>query len=224
MIYTKKNSMKQNIITGRKLLLALPVIAAGLCFSVFFTSCSRNNPDSSGVEYMPDMYRSPSYEDNSTNPLFPDSMTDRVPVAGTVPVGFTPDPFPNTPDGMKNASEFLKDPFPATPEVLAEGKAKFEIYCIHCHGAKGMGDGPVGAKLPGPPPAYSNPSYKNITEGEIFQTIEYGKGLMGSHASQISVADRWKIVRYVQTLQHVGEATDSTKTAMAATDTTKRAK
>src|SRR5579863_7589069 len=83
------------------------------------SSCSRNNPDSSGVEYMPDMYRSPSYEDNSKNPNFPDSMTDRMPVAGTVPVGFTPDPFPNTPEGWANASEFLKDPFPATPEVIA---------------------------------------------------------------------------------------------------------
>src|SRR6185312_10246624 len=142
----KEQSMKRNIFTSRKLLLALPFLGAALCFSVFFTSCSRNNPDSSGVEYMPDMYRSPSYEDNSKNPNFPDSMTDRMPVAGTVPVGFTPDPFPNTPEGWTNASQYLKDPFDATPEVIAQGKAKYEIYCIHCHGKDGMGDGPVGAK------------------------------------------------------------------------------
>src|ERR1700677_2375132 len=74
-----------------------------------FSSCKRNNPNSSGVEYMPDMYRSPSYEDNSFNPLFADSMTDRVPVTGTVPRGFTPDPFPNTPDGWANAALYWKD-------------------------------------------------------------------------------------------------------------------
>ena len=221
MIHTKKNIMKSRIIPG-KLLLALPVIGAGLCFSVFFTSCSHNNPDSSGIEYMPDMYRSPSYEDNSVNPLFPDSMTDREPAPGSVPVGFVPDPFPNTPDGWKDAAQYLKDPFPATPEIIAEGKAKFEIYCIHCHGKEGMGDGPVAAKLPGPPPPYSGPALKNITEGEMYQTLEYGKGLMGSHASQLTVAERWKIIRYVQVLQHKGQQ-DSTQ-VVAQADTTKKAK
>src|ERR1700722_6340876 len=106
-------------------------------FILVLSSCHRNNPDSAGVEYMPDMYRSPSYEDNSWNPLFADSMTDRMPVAGTVPIGFTPFPFPNTPEGLANASQFWKDPYPATPEVVAQGKAIYEIYCIHCHGTTG---------------------------------------------------------------------------------------
>ena len=222
MTHTKKNNMKVNIISGRKLLIAIPIIGAGICCSVFFNSCTRNNPDSSGVEYMPDMYRSPSYEDNSKNPLFPDSMTDRLPVAGTIPVGFTPDPYPNTPDGWKDASENLKDPFPATPEIIAEGKAKFEIFCIHCHGATGMGDGLVAGKLPGPPPPYSGPTLKNITEGEMYQAIEYGKGLMGSHASQLTVEERWKIIRYVQVLQHKDDA--ATTTAMASDSTKKENK
>src|SRR5579863_5540481 len=98
------------------------------------SSCRRNNPDSSGVEYMPDMYRSPSYEDNSPNGLFADSLTDRPPVKGTVPVGFTPDPFPNTIEGWKNAADFLKDPLPASHEIQDQGKAIFNVYCIHCHG------------------------------------------------------------------------------------------
>jgi mono/diheme cytochrome c family protein len=185
--------------------LGTSMVAIGL-----LTSCHRNNPDSSGVEYMPDMYRSPSYEDNSFNPNFADSMTDRVPVKGTVPVGFTPDPFPNTPEGWTNAAQYWKDPFPATPEVIEQGKAIYEIYCIHCHGAKGMGDGKVADKLPGPPPAYSGPQLKGITEGEMYQTLEYGKGLMGSHAGQLTVAQRCKLIRYVQTLQHMGEATTDT--------------
>jgi hypothetical protein len=29
----------------------------------------------------------------------------------------------------------------------------------------------------------------------------YGKGLMGSHASQLNYDERWKIVRYVQELR-----------------------
>ncbi|HTB07597.1 MAG TPA: cytochrome c [Bacteroidia bacterium] len=209
--------MRSNIISGRKLLMVMTIVGAGICFSVFFTSCSRNNPDSPGVEYMPDMYRSPSFEDNSVNSFYADGMTDRVPVKGTVPVGFTPDPFPNTPEGWTNASQYLKDPFPASAEVIAEGKAKFEIFCIHCHGPEGQGDGAVAGKLPGPPPPYNGTALKNITEGEMYQTLEYGKGLMGSHASQLTVEERWKIIRYVQVLQHKGEAvsSDTTKTVTA---------
>jgi mono/diheme cytochrome c family protein len=200
-----------------KLLKMLPIAGLGIYVALSVTSCKRNNPDSSGVEYMPDMYRSPSYEDNSVNYLFTDSMTDRPPVKGTVPVGFTPFPFPNTPEGLANASQYWKDPLPATPEVAAQGKAIFDIYCIHCHGATGMGDGKVAAKLPGPPPPYSGPALKNITEGEIFYTLQYGKNLMGSHAGQLTVDERYKLVRYVQTLQKLGQpaASDTTKTAAA---------
>ena len=199
-----------------KLLKLLPITGLGIYIALSITSCKRNNPDSSGVEYMPDMYRSPSYEDNSINPLFADSMTDRVPVKGTVPVGFTPFPFPNSPEGLANASQYWKDPFPATPEVIAQGRDIFNIYCIHCHGATGMGDGKVAAKLPGPPPPYSGAALRNITEGEIYYTLEYGKNLMGSHAGQLTVDERCKLVRYVQTLQKLGQPSDTAKTAPAA--------
>ncbi|NNM94224.1 MAG: cytochrome c [Bacteroidia bacterium] len=187
----------------------VPVLGAGIYFSLLFSSCTKNNPDSSGVEYMPDMYRSPSYEDNSVNPNFADSMTDRRPVTGTVPVGFWPDPFPNTPDGWTAARQYLKDPYPATAEVQDQGKAIYGIYCVHCHGKEGEGDGPVGKKLPGPPPPYSGPQLKSYTEGEIYQVLEYGgaygNNLMGSHASQLTVDERWKLIRYIQVLQHHGD-------------------
>jgi hypothetical protein len=42
---------------------------------------------------------------------------------------------------------------------------------------------------------------KNVTEGHIFHVITYGKGLMGSHGSQVSEEDRWKIAKYVKELQ-----------------------
>jgi mono/diheme cytochrome c family protein len=201
----------------------LLALSSSLLSVGLLTSCHRNNPDSSGVEYMPDMYRSPSYEDNSSCPLFVDSMTDRAPVKGTVPVGFTPFPFPNTPEGLANASEYWKDPFPATPEVVAQGMAIFNVYCVHCHGATGMGDGKVAAKLPGPPPAYSDKTKRDETEGEIYYILEYGRNLMGSHASQLTVDQRCKLIRYVQTLQKLGQTSDTVKTATAAPkDTVKK--
>ena len=38
---------------------------------------------------------------------------------------------------------------------------------------------------------------------------------MGSHASQLTVDERWKIIRYVQVLQHYGQK-DTTKVTTAA--------
>jgi len=76
-------------------------------------------------------------------------------------------------------------------------------FCVQCHGSGGQGDGAVAQnpKWPGPPPAYDSPQLKDLPEGKIFFSITYGRNLMGPHASQINQEDRWKLVRYVQTLQ-----------------------
>ncbi len=38
-----------------------------------------------------------------------------------------------------------------------------------------------------------------ISEGKMFHTITYGKGLMGSHSSQLTQEERWKLVHYIRT-------------------------
>ena len=83
-----------------------------------------------------------------------------------------------------------------------------------------MGDGKVGQFLH--PPAYSTGEYKNYPEGEIFYIMEYGKNMMGSHAGQLSVDQRCKLVRYVQTLQKIGQSDTTKTTASNVKDTTKK--
>ena len=187
-----------------------------LLIGIFAVSCN-NVPNSPGWEYMPDMYRSSSYETNSGNPNFVDSMTNRKPVLGTISQGWIansefsalkmPYPYKNDSAGYEDAAKFIKNPLPNTDVVTGQGKEKFEKYCIHCHGATGQGDGTVVTigNFP-PPPAYNSPQLKNLPEGKMFHTLQYGKGMMGSHASQLTIEDRWKIIRYVQTLQNPGGA------------------
>jgi cytochrome c len=106
----------------------------------------------------------------------------------------------------------VKNPLALTEENMKEGERLYGIYCTHCHGETGAGDGNLVAigKFP-PPPSYSNsPSsrgglMKDLTDGKIYHTITYGINLMGPHASQISPAERWKIVMHVHKLQ--GNAT-----------------
>ena len=187
--------------------------SAMVCLVVFMSSCTKD-PNSPGVEYMPDMYRSPSYETYSENPVFADSMTAQKPVEGTISRGEWPNSgslvnalpyaYPNTLAGYAAAGAELKNPLELNDENKAEGKVIFEKMCMHCHGPKGEGDGQLigTGKFP-PPPAYNGGALKNLPEGKMFHTITYGKGLMGSHASQLTKEDRWKVIQYIQELQQL---------------------
>ena len=171
---------------------------------------------------MPDMYRSPSYETYSDNPNFPDSITARQPVTGTIARGdaiYTdydrlPYPYANTNEGYEEAGLKLKNPLENTPENMTEGKRLYENYCTHCHGATGKGDGLVVQRNGPIPPSYSSDQLKNLPEGKMYHTIEWGKNMMGSHASQLTPTQRWKIIFYVITLQQ----TDSQSASTAKTD------
>ena len=83
---------------------------------------------------------------------------------------------------------------------MKDAEALYGKFCVHCHGDAGKGDGKVGLKLPGAPPAYDG-TLKNLPEGKIFYSITHGKGMMGAHDGQLNVEERWKLVHYVQKLQ-----------------------
>lgn len=187
-------------------------------FMLALSSCMKTNPNSPGYEYMPDMYRSPSYETYSANPNFPDSMTARKPVAGTISRGEYPYaaslinnlPFnyENSTDGYVKAGAELTNPIELTPAILAEGKVLYEKYCSHCHGMTGQADGKTvtAGNFPAPPSYSAGTSsrggaMKELTPGKIFHTITYGVNMMGPHASQLNKEERWKITHYVQQLQ-----------------------
>lgn len=140
----------------------------------------------------------------------------RKPVEGSVASGMKPYPFTKE---EKELSKTLKSPFAYTKETLKEGKAYYEIFCDHCHGEKGDGNGPLVSLgvYPAQPPSYTGAA-KDLTPGEIYHAIYYGKGVMGSHASQISEDKRWKIVMYVESLQgkkleELGGSADSSAVA-----------
>jgi mono/diheme cytochrome c family protein len=122
--------------------LSISAWALSMGVMAFFTACN-DDPKHPGYEYMPDMYRSPSYETYSINPNFADSMTSRLPVKGTIPRGenYSLYPYPNSPEGYEAAGTDLKNPLEKSQVNLDEGKRLFTNYCMHCHGAEGKGDG-----------------------------------------------------------------------------------
>ena len=206
----RKKNLIQNLIPA----LAVAVILGG---------CAAKG-DFAGREYAPNMYHSVAYEPLSqitdetsgaivnsldsrqgeyfnSNKYNPSRMNMREPAPNTVKrnkYGWLPYRIPK--DSLAMAAVLMKNPLDSTTAVVAEGKILYETYCDHCHGAKGAGDGKVSDKYPGVP-NYNSDALKNITEGHIFHVITHGKNLMQPHGSQVSPEDRWKIAKYVKTLQ-----------------------
>ena len=107
-------------------------------------------------------------------------------------------------DSLELAARTIKNPLDSTEAVVQAGQQLYGQFCYPCHGGAGQGNGPVGVVYKGVP-AYNKGTYRDMTEGHIFHVITWGKGRMNAHGSQMEIEDRWKIVRYVQTLQQQGE-------------------
>ena len=162
-------------------------------------SCQNNkNPN---YQFMPNMYYPVSYETYGEYDIFENGQSAMLPVKGTIPRGWAPYEYENTPDGLNSARTGLKNPLPITEENLAEGQKLFGYYCAVCHGAKGDGQGILvqREKFLGVP-SYADPG-RTITEGSIYHVQMYGINAMGSFQQQTSEKERWQIAMHVQNLK-----------------------
>jgi len=122
----------------------------------------------------------------------------------------------------------LPDDVKLDEALLQRGRERYNIYCAVCHGENGRGDGMVQRRvqslaqnvspnvvtgwvqpfnlLQRDPNSgkllYGEPMYP---AGKLFHTISHGARSMSGYASQISVADRWAIVAYVQAMQFAAD-------------------
>ncbi len=174
-----------------KIIIALAVVATSL------SSC--NDKRKPQLQYMPDMYVSVPYDANGADGLN-GKMVNRLPVAGTVNRrGEVAYDIPDTNEGYEKAKAELTNPLPTTEANLEKGKELYGIYCASCHGTKGDGNGVLSQrdKFNGIP-SYAD---RELTPGNIYHVIMYGKNLMGSHASQLRYNERWQVVQYVEKLR-----------------------
>lgn len=175
------------------------------------SACGDGTTRSTGMEFSRNMYDPIGYNADQVNGNFANKITAQTPPEGTVPIGFENFgmQYENTIEGYEAAGANFHNPLERTEDNLKEGEVLYLRFCQPCHGESGNGDGSIVQleKFP-PPPSYSTgPSsrggaMKDLSDGKIYHTIYYGLNLMGSHASQISPEDRWKIVMHVHELQN----------------------
>ena len=159
------------------------------------------NDSQPNYQYMPNMYVSVPYDTYGKYNIFPEGYEALKPADGSIARGWMPYNYENNIDGFDSAKANLTNPLAYTEDNLEVGKALYDIYCAICHGAKGKGDGYLGLDnreliLPG---SYGD---KDITEGSVYHVMYYGKGLMGSYASQMTEEEMWKVDHYVMSLKN----------------------
>ena len=197
--------MKENMLVMNKSSILSSAFVALMTGAIFLSSCHDKRDRS--VEFAPNMYRSLAFDPDQKNPNFADGKSAQLPPEGTTPIGFTRFEYPNTPEGYAAAGAEAVNPLPVTAKNLEDGKHLYIVMCGPCHG-DGSGNGHIVelGKYPAPPSyATGNSSrggaMKDLTDGKIYHTIQYGLNLMGSYASQLSPEERWKVVMYVRQLQ-----------------------
>jgi len=92
-------------------------------------------------------------------------------------------------------------PLPVTPELLARGQKVFTINCAVCHGATGQGNGITSKYGLLGIANYHQDKYRQMADGQIFNTITHGYNTMMAYGDKVTVKDRWAIIAYMRALQ-----------------------
>ena len=157
------------------------------------------------IELFPDMDRQPKLRPQTGNDFFKDGLSSQLPVAGTIARGSayqdTPENTGKTP-GSTNWVQTI--PLPVTAQFMARGQERYNISCSPCHGAAGDGKGittKFGMTVIADLHDVATRKVPQQSDGELFNTISHGKGLMQGYAANVSREDRWAIVAYVRALQ-----------------------
>lgn len=175
------------------------------------------------LQIFPDMKVQPRFDPQHESDFFADGRAARAPVAGTVPLGYVlPGSYStNTAsnsrivkgeNGFTDSTDYLNTgkigdsygdglPVDVTPALLARGKQRFNINCAICHGAAGYGNGIITQYGLNGVANFQQDRIRTMPDGQIFNTITFGKGMMGAYGSNVAVEDRWAIIAYIRALQ-----------------------
>jgi mono/diheme cytochrome c family protein len=180
------------------------------------------------VELYPDMVRQAKLKAQSPNDFFADRTSGRLPVEGTVPMGYAipetpayqaiphadqreqfagipPMSFTDAPDyydtGRMGDQWGTGLPVAVTPALLDRGQQRFNINCAVCHGATGSGNGVTSKYGLSNIANYHDEKYLKMADGEIFNTITNGHNTMLGYGANVDVYDRWAIISYIRALQ-----------------------
>jgi mono/diheme cytochrome c family protein len=180
--------------------------------------CTSSRPP---IHLNPSMDDQPKVRPQTASNFFYNGASMREPVPGTVAIGGLQE------DGAfftgKDADgQFVAtNPVPVDETVLARGRERYGIYCQPCHDARGDGKGILFQRGNVPTATFHQEKVLKYPDGQIFDVITNGMGLMSGYRWPIPPADRWAIVGYVRQMQRdrLARATSTSASAEAPAST-----
>ncbi len=149
----------------------------------------------------PNMDNQPKYRPQAASAFFYDGATMRLPVEGTVARGeLHEDTAFYT--GLDERGQLVAQiPIEVDDALLERGRERYGIYCAPCHHQRGNGKGVLWDRAQIQSADLHEERLRSAPDGQIFDVITNGLGLMSGYKYPIPPADRWAIVAYVRRLQ-----------------------
>jgi mono/diheme cytochrome c family protein len=111
-----------------------------------------------------------------------------------------------------------KNPVAATQASITAGRALYNKNCRHCHGLRGLGDGPLAPNNPKPASLIDDKWDHGSSDGEIFAVIWNGAPAKDSEMKPmkgtLTEKNVWDIVNF---LRSIGPKAGTTKPAAGTT-------
>ena len=192
--------------------LSVLTFASIVCLSGCARGCTSSRPP---IHLNPSMDNQPKALPQTASTFFYNGASMREPVPGTVAIG-----------GLKEDTAFFTGkgadgqfvatiPITADEAVLERGKQRYTIYCQPCHDARGDGKGILFQRGNVPTATFHQEKMLKYTDGQIFDIMSNGSGLMPAYKWPIPPADRWAIVAYIRGLQRDRQARAASAPAAA---------
>jgi mono/diheme cytochrome c family protein len=178
------------------------MFASIVCLSGCARGCTSSRPP---IHLNPSMDDQPKVLAQTASKFFYDGASMRQPVPGTVPIGglkedaafFTG----RGADGQFVATIPVTVPGTDSAALVERGRQRYVIYCQPCHDARGDGKGILFQRGNVPTASFHQDKILKYPDGQIFDVITNGFGLMSGYRWPIPPADRWAIISYVRELE-----------------------
>ena len=198
--------------SGGGRVLGVIVVTSFLPLAGCARGCTSSRPP---IHITPSMDNQPKVLAQTASTFFYDGLSMRQPVPGTVAIG-----------GLKEDVAFFTGkgadgqfvatiPVTVDEAVLERGRQRYVIYCQPCHDARGDGKGILFQRGNVPTATFHQEKILKYSDGQIFDVITNGVGLMAGYRWPIPPSDRWAIVAHLRGLQRerLARATSAPATA-----------
>jgi mono/diheme cytochrome c family protein len=160
--------------------------------------CTSSRPP---IHLNPNMDVQPRYEPQAASAFFYNGQAMRPPVPGTVARGELRGSGPYW-TGKDAAGAFVAAmPIAVNDAVRQRGAERYDVYCAACHDKGGDGKGILFERGKVPTPSFHIDRLRQMPDGQLFDTITNGLGLMPPYRYPITVPDRWAIIVHLRSLQ-----------------------